>query len=65
MELHWIHFTKDPLQTFNQNEFQFGLVKADKLYEKNKPFISAIKSLRFGEDKIRDPSLFVFIQHTH
>lgn len=48
-EHHWVHFTKDPLQTFNQNEFLFSLIKADKLHEKVKPFISATKTSRFGE----------------
>jgi len=50
VEHHWLHFTEDSLETFNQNEFLFSLIKADKLHEKTKPFISAITSLRFGED---------------
>lgn len=50
VERQWIHFTKDRLQTFNQNEFLFSLIKADKLNEKTKPFVSAIKSLRFREE---------------
>lgn len=49
MERHWIRFTKDPLQTFNQNEFLFGLIKADKLHVKAKPFVFTIKGSRFGE----------------
>lgn len=50
VERHWIHFTKDPLRMFDQNEFLFSFIKADKLHEKAKPFISAIKSLGFGQD---------------